>query len=188
MSGNHKIVVVGAGIAGLGAAYALGKRGLEAAVFEASAHPEGRTVAEEVDGFHINLGATIFLESYGAVRQVAEELGVSLKRTPVPLNGGLYHNGKFHGFYSGNLLKNQLKTAMTFLSFQLLSPKGIRQALKFVRMLKARAEDLSLDDHSRMLDLDTGESVAAFFESNIGTEFLERFATPPQHRVAEIVR
>ncbi|MCY4132426.1 MAG: FAD-dependent oxidoreductase [Nitrospira sp.] len=178
MSRNRKVLVVGAGMAGLGAAYTLRKHDLDVTVFEASPHPGGRIFGEEVDGFHIDIGSNIFLETYGTVAQVAEELGVSLKRTPVPINGGVYHNGRFHAFYGGTRLRDQWKTAKTILSFQLLSPKGVWQALRCLRMLNARSHDLSFDDHSRMLNLDTGESAAEFFESNFGTEFLERLVGP----------
>lgn len=172
------MLVVGAGMAGLGAAYTLRKHELDVVVFEASLHPGGRIFGEEVDGFHIDIGSNIFLETYGTVRQLADELGVSLTRTPFPINGGVYHNGKFHGFYGGNRLRNQWKTAQTVLSFQLLSPKGIWQALKCLRMLNAHRHDLSFDDASRLLALDTGESAAEFFESHFGTELLERLIGP----------
>ena len=170
--------MVGAGLAGLGAAYTLRKHDLDVTVFEASPHPGGRIFGEEVDGFHIDIGSNIFIETYGTVRQVAEELGVSLQRTPVPINGGVYYNGRFHGFYAGNELRSLLKTAKTVLSFQLLSPNGLWQALRCLRMLNVRSHDLSFDDHSRMLDLDTAESAAEFFESNFGTEFLDRLVGP----------
>ncbi len=178
MSRNRKVLVVGAGLAGLGAAYTLRKHDLDVTVFEASPHPGGRIFGEEVDGFHIDIGSNIFMETYGTVRQVAEELGVSLKRTPVPINGGVYHNGRFHGFYAGNELRNQWETVKTILSFQLLSPKGVWQALRCLRMLNARSHDLSFDDHSRMLDLDTGENAAEFFKSHCGPELLERLVGP----------
>lgn len=178
MSGNRKVVVVGAGMAGLGAAYTLRKHGMAVTVFEASPNIGGRVAGKQIDGFHLDVGANVFLESYGTIRQLASELGVSLKRTPVPIMGGVYRNGRFHGFYGGGSPANRLKTAKTFLSFQLLSPKGLWQALRFVKTLRARANDLSFDDHWRMLDLDTGVSTTEFFESNIGVEVLERFIQP----------
>ncbi|MXX70002.1 MAG: FAD-dependent oxidoreductase [Gemmatimonadales bacterium] len=178
MSGNRNVVVVGAGMAGLGAAYTLRKHGLDVTVFEASPDIGGRVTGKQIDGFHVDVGANVFLESYGTIRQLASELGVSLKRTPVPINGGVYRSGRFHGFYGGGSPASRLKTAGTFLQFRLLSPKGLRQALRFVKMLKARANDLSFDDHRRILDLDTGASTTEFFESNFGTEVLERFIQP----------
>ena len=178
MTDKQKAIVVGAGISGLGAAYTLRKFGLNHIVFEEKSRPGGRVVSDVVDGFNIDCGANIFLEAYSTVMQVAKELGVSLERTPVPLNGGLYYNGKFYGFYGGASLKNLMKTAGTFMPGRLLSPKGISQALRFVRMLKSRDSDLSMDDNSHILDLDTTENSAEFFESNFGVEFLERFVQP----------
>jgi len=178
MIDRRKVLVVGAGIAGLGAAHTLRKHGFDVTLFEAGPRAGGRVIGEEVDGFRIDLGANIFVETYGTVRRLADELNIPMKRTPVPINGGVYHDGKFHAFYGGDQLKNRLKTARGFLAFRLLSPGGVRQALRFVRMLRRRGHDLSLDDHTRMLDLDTGESIAEFVERNFGSELLERFLQP----------
>ena len=178
MSIAPRVLVVGAGMAGLGAAYTLRKRELNNTVLESESYAGGRVKTERVEGFRINVGANLFVETYDTIRQVAEELGVPLKRTRVPIHGGPYHNGKFHGIYGGNSLASRWKTARTFLSFQLLSPKGLWQAIKLQRILKARDGDLSFDDVSGMLDLDDWGSVAAFFEANIGSELLERFFQP----------
>jgi len=178
VSRSRKILVVGAGLAGLGAAYALRKHGLDVTVFEASSRPGGRIAVEEVDGFSIDIGANIFLETFDTVREVAAELGVPLERTRVPIHGGVYRNGKFHGFYGGDRPRDQWKTARTLLSFRLLSPRGLWQLLRFTRMLNARSGELSLEDPSRMLALDDGESAADFVASRIGSEFLDWFFGP----------
>ncbi len=135
-------------------------------------------VTDVVDGFHIDAGANVFLESYGTVRQVAAELGVPMQRTRLAIHGGVYHNGKFHGSYGGDRLNDRLRTAWSLLSLQLLSPVGLLQALKFFRLLRSRSKDLSFDDASGLLDVDRDESVTEFFESKIGTEFYERFVQP----------
>ena len=178
MSTGSKVLIVGGGLAGLGAAYELRKRGLNHTVLEASPRVGGRVMTEEVKGFRIDAGANIFLEAYGTVRAVAEDLGVSMQRTPVPIIGGTYHNDRLHGFYGGHSLKSLFKSAKTFLSFRLLSPKGVLQVFKFAGMLKSRAENFSFDDHSPLLDLETGKSTAEFVEANLGAEFLERFVQP----------
>ena len=173
MSANRKAIVVGAGLAGLGAAHALRKRGIEATVLEASPRPGGRIFRQDVDGFRIDMGANLFLESFDTIRKLAGELGVPLRRTPVAIHSGIYRNGRFHGLYGDDRPGSQWKTARTMLSFRLLSPRGLWEVMKFAGMLKARGGDLSFDDPSRMLDLDTGESAAEFFEANIGAEALE---------------
>ena len=115
MSNDHKVLIVGGGLAGLGAAHALRKRGLNPTVLEASHRAGGRIMTEDVSGFRIDAGANIFLEAYGTVMEVADELGVSMVPTPAPIVGGTYFGGKLHGFYGQHSLKNRFKTAKTFL-------------------------------------------------------------------------
>lgn len=170
---NQKVLVVGAGLAGLASAYTLSKNGFDVNVLEAASHPGGRVVRQTVGAFQIDLGANLFLETYSASKQMAAQLGVPLRRTPVPIHSGIYRNGRFHGLYGDNRPSSLLKTARTMLSFQLLSPKGMWQANKFAKMLRARKDDLSFDEYSQMLDLDTNDSIAEFFEAKIGTESLE---------------
>ncbi len=172
-SGKRKIVVIGAGLAGLAAACALRRQACDVTVLEASAHPGGRVRQRKVDGFRIDLGANLCFETYGTAKQMAEELGAPLRRSPVPLHSGIYRNGRFHGLYGGDSLDSLWKTARTMLSFRLLSPAGLVRTIRFANQIKARRDDLSFDDHSRMLDLDTGESAAEFFASHIGTEALD---------------
>ena len=162
----------------MGAAYTLQKREWNHILFESDSHPGGRVKTEYFDGFHIDIGANFFLETYETVHEVAAELGVPMKRTPVPLNGAVYHNGRFHCFYGGGTIKNRLKTLNTFLSFGLLSPRGVWQLLKYYRILRGRGSDLRFDDHSQMLDLDAWESMADFLESEVGSELLEKFVQP----------
>ena len=169
---------MGAGIAGLGAAYTLRSHGLTHTILEAGSRPGGRVITDVVDGFHIDAGANIFLESYASVRAIADELGVAFERPPIAVHGAVYHGGKFCAYYAGDKIRDRLRTARTFLTFQLLSPKGLWQAQKFFRLLKARQHDLSFDDCSRLLDLDTTETASTFFEAQVGGEFLERFIEP----------
>lgn len=170
---DRKVLVVGAGLAGLACAYALRKDGFDVDVLEAAPEPGGRVVRQTVDGFQVDLGANLFLETYTTAGRVADQLGVPMRRTPVPIHSGIYRNGRFHGLYGDNRPGSLWKTARTMLSLQLLSPKGLWQAIKFAKMLQAQKDHLDFDDHKRLLHLDTGESAAEFFQTQIGTEALE---------------
>ena len=68
------VVVVGAGIAGAGAANRLRHNGFEVTVLEAEPYVGGRTATLRQDGFKIDLAATMLLTSYRRmVELIAEE-------------------------------------------------------------------------------------------------------------------
>lgn len=177
MARKPKIVIVGGGTSGLAAAYTLRSRHgneLEVVVLEASDRAGGRIAGEEVDGFSISTGASVFHESYGTVQALAESLGIPLKKSPRKKGGHVYRDGKFWGVYAGGSPKQMLTTIQTILSFRLATPKAIWQAMRFFWMLKARSKDIDFQDHSRMLDLDTHESFAEFMEANSLTAYLDQ--------------
>ena len=175
MSKKPKVVVVGGGTSGLAAAYTLLKQKdkLDVIVLEAAAHPGGRMRGDEVNGYYIDTAATMFLESYDTVRGLAEDIGVPLKRVSRTKGGQVHSHGKFHPIFRGGSLKERLLTARTLLSFQMLSPKGIWQFLRFVKMLKSRREDITPESPARFLDLDTNQSFADFAKANSLEEFVD---------------
>ena len=173
MAGDRKVLVVGAGLAGLAAAYTLSRDGFEVQVLEATPRLGGRVVQQARDGFRIDLGANLFLETYATTRRLAQQLGIPLRRTPVPIHSGIYRQGRLHGLYGGNDLASLWKTARTMLSLQLLSPRGLWQVFKFARLLHAQQDHLSFDDPAQLLKLDTDESAAELFATKIGAEALD---------------
>src|SRR5487761_2503282 len=56
---NRRVVVIGAGIAGLTAAAQLAHRGYDVQVFEKQAIPGGRAAQAQWDGFRFDLGPTL---------------------------------------------------------------------------------------------------------------------------------
>lgn len=177
MARKPKIVIVGGGTSGLAAAYTLrSKYGnkLEVVVLEAADRAGGRIAGEEVDGFTLHAGASVFHESFETVRDLAESLGVPLKMSPRKKGGHIYRDGKLWGIYSNGSPKQMITTVRTILSFRLLTPKAMWQSIRFLMMLRARGKDIRFQDHSRMLDLDTRESFAEFMEAHSLTEYLEQ--------------
>jgi oxygen-dependent protoporphyrinogen oxidase len=71
-----KVIVVGGGIAGLGAAYRLKGRGFDVEVLESEDTPGGRMRSERHGGFVIERGAQFIASSYKHMRRLAAELGL----------------------------------------------------------------------------------------------------------------
>ena len=70
------VAVVGAGIAGLTAAWRLHQRGIVVSVFERETQAGGRMRTIDHEGFRIEAGATVLSRSYTGMRQLITELGI----------------------------------------------------------------------------------------------------------------
>jgi monoamine oxidase len=79
--GGRRVVVLGAGLAGLGAAYNLMRHGYDVTVLDAQGRPGGR-VQTVRDGFrgggHAELGAIRIFQSHEYVRKYVDEFGLEL--------------------------------------------------------------------------------------------------------------
>jgi monoamine oxidase len=76
---GRRVVVVGAGFAGLAAAEALAARGVEVTVFEARDRVGGRVHSRRLDnGAVVELGAEFVLPGYDVLRETAGRLGLEL--------------------------------------------------------------------------------------------------------------
>ncbi|PYO95204.1 MAG: hypothetical protein DMD62_02515 [Gemmatimonadetes bacterium] len=71
-----KVIVVGAGIAGLAAAWELTKAGIEVMVLESERRAGGVIVTEPVDGFVVEGGPDGFLAGEAELPELARELGI----------------------------------------------------------------------------------------------------------------
>ena len=86
---QHKLnpidyLVIGAGIAGLGAAYEIKKSGKDVGVFEASNEPGGRMKTVLVSNLALNAGAGFLLSSYKNINRLIRELSID----KIPLQTG----------------------------------------------------------------------------------------------------
>src|SRR5262245_33482048 len=83
--GDADVVVVGGGIAGLGAALALRDRGLTPLVLEAGGRVGGRMTTDRVGGYAIDTGVTLLGNRFGRMRAIARRLGLPLAAVPFSL-------------------------------------------------------------------------------------------------------
>jgi protoporphyrinogen/coproporphyrinogen III oxidase len=87
------VVVVGAGPAGLAAAYTLLENGVSPIVLEARGRFGGRVATERREGFVVDLGAQFFSERYTSTLQMCRGLGIGARLKPFPLAAGIWRNG-----------------------------------------------------------------------------------------------
>ncbi|MDO5092516.1 MAG: NAD(P)/FAD-dependent oxidoreductase [Propionibacteriaceae bacterium] len=89
-----EVVVVGAGISGLAAAWQLNGQGIETTVLEAAPRPGGRIHSLEVNGCTVEVGANFITDAYRIVPQLAAELGLEVRSvsdlSAVAIAGHLY--------------------------------------------------------------------------------------------------
>lgn len=161
---SRRVIIIGAGAAGLSCAHSLHKRGVDVRILEAAAQPGGRMLGEEVNGFHVST-ATLF---FGTAHQTARGLARDLK---VP-TGPLRLSGSVSQYTRGG---PRPATNANLLLMRLYSPKAIRQAAKVLTKLASRRKDLSAPDFAGLLDLDRdGESFADYLQKYGGRELVEQ--------------
>jgi monoamine oxidase len=76
---NQRVAIIGAGIAGLNAAYQLQKAGVKAKLYEASSRVGGRMLSTTIDnGLAIDIGAELINTDHADMLGLANELGIQL--------------------------------------------------------------------------------------------------------------
>lgn len=113
---GEPVIVIGGGLAGLTAAYELGKRGVPVVLYEGSSRIGGRVWTAErfnAAGQFVELGGELVDSDHEALQGVCKELGVALQSFGKPgtwLSEGLYiHRGRV---YSGAEFKRGLVPLM----------------------------------------------------------------------------
>jgi protoporphyrinogen oxidase len=74
---NRKVIVVGAGIGGLAAAYWLRQRAYEVEILEATERPAGRMVTLERKGDRVDVGAQFYYSNCPHVVEMVERVGLT---------------------------------------------------------------------------------------------------------------
>src|SRR5579885_3342107 len=104
------VVIVGGGMAGLGAACYLARAGVAVTLFEKAANLGGRAASQNHEGYVFNRGIHAIYTG-GATSEVLQELGITY-RYGIPKDVFLLHDGQFYPFPTGvaSLLGNRLLT------------------------------------------------------------------------------
>lgn len=91
---SRRVAVIGAGVAGLCCAERLCRSGLQVKVFEQAAKVGGRVATDEVDGFLLDRGFQILIDSYPEVQGTLDVSALGLKAFwpgALIFKGGVWH-------------------------------------------------------------------------------------------------
>ncbi len=101
---NHRLVVVGAGIAGLTAAYRLKRAGYDPIVFERAEKVGGRMATDVVEGFTIDYGAQFLYDNFSVLPNLIREVDLTSKFVQGGQTLSVFKGGKFRAFRADDLL------------------------------------------------------------------------------------
>src|SRR5260370_39955454 len=100
---SENVIVVGAGVAGLTAAYRLKMAGLTVTVIEAAGHVGGRMSTLTRDGYRIDLGASLLPRSYKQTLRLIGDAGLTREITSTSSLFGLVRDNAVHRVQAGNV-------------------------------------------------------------------------------------
>lgn len=167
---NKRIVVVGAGIAGLTAAYFLKQEGHDPIVLEKSNRVGGRMITDVVNGFTIDCGAQFLMTSYPILMDLVNKLGMSSNFIETsPYLGTVRH---------GKIRKTRATDVLSPLTSGLLSLSGWLRFLWRSYQLIPMINSLPLNDFtawSKYDDIDAETWSNSFF----GRETTDYMMEPP---------
>ncbi|MCP4121475.1 MAG: FAD-dependent oxidoreductase [Bacteroidetes bacterium] len=160
------VVVVGAGLSGLTAAYLLQRKGYKVHVFESANQVGGRVRTERVEGFLLDRGFHLLHTAYPEFKNFIDMKPLKVK--PV-YNGALIrHDGEF------NLLANPGKQARDLLSTMIAGNANWKDKLKMIRLL---AEANSIKDKDLLLKEDI-TALEYFTNKGFSDKFINSFFKP----------
>ena len=165
---GDNVIVVGAGIAGLTAAYRLRKAGLTVTVLERAAHVGGRMSTLTRDGYRVDLGASLLPWSYRQMLGLISEAGLAGEITTTSSLFGLVRDNAVHRFQAGKV-KDMLGIPISARSKLMLS----RAVVDCVRL----GGKLDWYDLSRALDADD-ESAPEYAHRRLNKEIFEYLIEP----------
>jgi len=169
---GRRVAVVGAGLAGLSAAYHLQRLGADVSVYEAAEGVGGRASTDLLDGFQIDFGAQFVASMYQRTRTLIDRIGLGEGLLPAEGRDALWRGGRPHEVVYGSL------SSMIGSGSLPLTTK-MRMGTIYVPFLRRHAAALDLTAPERAADagLD-GESIEAWGRREIDDAFVASLAYP----------
>ena len=165
-----KVVVIGAGIGGISAAYRLNKAGHDVVVYERSDFVGGRTKSVDRNGFKIDVGAGLLPGAYVDVKELLKEASLDHLKEEVTGNCAFMRDGKAHLISLGNMQMGMVRTRLVGLRSKLAM-------LKVLGLMRKHNEGLSFTNMGLGADADT-ETVTEYCERELPAEALDFLLGP----------
>ncbi len=163
-----QVVVIGAGMAGLAAAYTLSKAGVAPIVMEKSDRVGGRLRTDDWEGLRFDVGAQILARFYSATLGLVQELQLQGALRPIAGSHAILRAGHLYPLDAGP------STLFT----RLISWDTKARLLRLLREPVAHWRDLDIQAIDKAYALDT-ESLAAYVQRTVGSEAVEYLMEPP---------
>jgi len=164
-----RIAVIGAGIAGMTAAYRLAQAGHTPVVLEAADYIGGRIQSVKRGDFLFDIGAFIYLGSYDESIALMREVGLGEQLHKFDAYGAMPRNGKLN-YFDFN------KPARTILSSQYISGAGKLKLMKLMMLLLKHWKNLNYDDAAGIAAVDD-DSVKSYADRELSPELLDYIAS-----------
>lgn len=167
--GDADVIVIGGGIAGLGAAIRLKDRGLEPLVLEAESRVGGRMTTDRVSGFVIDRGVTLFGNGFRSMRALVKRLGLASLTCPGSFSVGIQDAAGVRGYRGGRFQDLLFDRGVSLRARW----AGVRFGFDLLRNFRALTHGNSF--LSGTLD---GETCREYFRRIGGEELFERIFWP----------
>ncbi len=168
---RSSVAVVGAGPAGLAAAWRLWSAGREVRVYEGRDRPGGRLRTEQVAGVGADSVVQLLSADYTRMLELAEALGERGRLVSVPGRDAIWRDGRAHALRYGSVARMATSGALP-------TRLKLRLGLRYLPFLERHAAVLDLNDlTAASAELD-GESIASWGAREVGEEFVELMAYP----------
>jgi oxygen-dependent protoporphyrinogen oxidase len=164
------VIVVGAGIAGLTAAFRLQQRGFHVTVLEADDIVGGRMSSVVQDGFTMNRAANILPASYKTITQLATDVGLGEQVSRMDGAIGTLRDGTIHRLRSDALVRDGLRT-------RLLSTRSKVRAVRLLVDALRMRKTLSYENLGQAARFDV-ETAAAYSDRRLNSELLTYLVEP----------
>lgn len=169
-SAPPRIAVVGAGAAGLAAAYHLQQAGGAVTVLEERERVGGRMHTDVVDGFRIDSAAQLFGSTYVELFRLLRALGAQELAIRTPGRDALWRKGRAHEVVYGS-------TAHLLASGAVPLTLKLRMGARYLPFLNEHADRLHVSSLHRAAPLDH-DSIAAWGERELGSDFISYLVYP----------